>query len=214
MSAGFWSELVEMNRRVDAVIGRVMQSVQPSKPVGREIPFFASIETRFENLPWDFNAALPTTSDLRIGNNVKRGIFTNGSSRVYVRELGFQSSYVVPTTAALGGVSQTYDARAPVPAGGFGTLPPNADVFNVNWRWNFQTSVQQRWYADKRVLANAGGRSRAGNHLAFREPLIIEPMETFTFECELLSFGMSGASGAPNAHLAVSMLLSGYREGI
>jgi len=198
-----------MNRRVDDLIGRVARAVQPSKPIGREIPFFASIETRFENLPQTFDSTCGTHSDILTGNNVKRGIFTNGGSRVYVREIGFRPVYVIPTTVTGTPVLQ-YDAR--LSSGGL--LPPNVTVFGINWRWNFMSSITQRWYSDRRVLAQAGGRPKAGNHLAFREPLIIEPMETFTFECELLSFGMLLDVAASDGITVVSMLLSGYREGI
>ena len=205
-SAGFWSELVEMNRRVDSLVERVMRAVQPPKPIGREVPFFASIETRFENLPEKFSSVCSPNSDVVAGNNVKHGVFTNGGSRVYVRELGFQPFFGRTPTLT----TSDYEARL---VGGGGALGfTNIRMFN--WRWNFQTSIQQRWYADSRVLARAGGRFQAGNHLAFREPLVIEPMETLTFECELLSFGMNTGLGTGPTTAGVSMIMSGYREGV
>jgi hypothetical protein len=197
-AANLWSGLIELNRQADALVERCVRAVEPSLPIGREIPFFASIEARFENLPVSLSAAPATNSDILAGNNVKQAVYQNGGSRVYVRELSFQpylSRSVTPTQ------SPAYNARQ---LSQFGSFP-------FNWRWNFQTSITQRWYSqDRRVMANAGGRATAGNHLAFREPLIIEPREAFIFECELLSYNPEGND--PTA--VVAMILSGYREGV
>ncbi len=214
---GLWSELIEMNRRVDALIERVQKSIEPSAPISREIPFFSSIEAKFDDLPNTFTDTIPAGSDAIAGNNIKRPIFQNGSSRVYVRELSFQSALLVPvdvnrTEGHSGFQGAPYSAR----------VPNDRTTFPFYWRWNFMTSMTNRWYADKRVSANSAGRALAGNHLAFRQPLIIEPMETFTFECELLGgFWMNNAGGdtpsfqsIESTSAVVSMILSGYREGI
>jgi len=192
-----------MNKHADALIERVQHAIEPSKPLTREIPFYTAIEAKFDNLPLTFAATPSVSSDILHGNNVKMPIFTNGSSRVYVREIGFQAYFA--KTVPLGNIS-SYIGRI---ANGavFG-----ASVFPFNWRWNFHTSITQRHYSySGRCLASAAGRALAGNHLSSREPLIIEPMETFTFECELISFGMPSTQNCGSA--IVSMILSGYREG-
>jgi len=207
IGSGLWSELVDLNKHADALISRVVRAIEPSQPIQREIPFFASIEARFDQLPSTFAAATPASSDALAGNNVKQSIFTNHSSRVYVREIAFQPYLIRPTTPIVAG-SATYDARLAAAA--------TAGVFPFNWRWNFQTSIQQRWYSQKgRCFARAGGRTQVGNHLSFRNPQIIEPMETFTFECELLGAGMRvfDTGFGPHPSAVVAMLISGYREG-
>ncbi len=181
----FWSALLDLNNQTDALMNRCL-AVQPSAPISREIPIVASIEAKFENL--GLTTASPN-SDAIAGRNIKRPVYTNGGSRVYIREIGFQTSLLNITTLS--------------------RIPNDVAVVPANFRWNFQTSIDQRWYATKSCLANAGGRFTAGNHLAFREPLIIEPMETLIFECELLS---SWSNGSGNSTI-ISMLLSGYREG-
>ena len=82
------------------------------------------------------------------------------------------------------------------------------------YRWNFLTSITQKQYADKRVSMFAAGRREAGNHLAFRDPLVIEPMETLTFEVELLGFGGSAGADVRFNSFVVALYLSGYREGM
>lgn len=195
--ASFWNDLIDTNRRVDSLIERVRKAIQPTLPIGREIPFYGSIEARFENLPTTFAATPATNSDLLLGNNLERPTFTNGGSRVYVREIGFQAYTVSSTTN--------------------GRLVNSNELFPFNFRWNFQTSITQRWYSpDRRCLAQSAGRAVAGTHLSFREPLIIEPQETLVFECELLSFGMIATATNPSNHdvAVVAMTLSGYREGV
>jgi hypothetical protein len=205
-TAQFWSQLIELNKQADALIERVQRAVEPTQPISREIPFYASIEARFENLPASFSDTPANNSDALFGNNIKRPIWTNHSSRVYIRELSFQAYYVAPADAAAGPQPRVYEARF-----------ENNGLFPFNWRWNFQTSITQQWYSQKRgVLAAAGGRSLAGNHLSFREPRVVEPMETFTYECELLSFDSNAASvplDEPPTAAVISMILSGYREG-
>lgn len=202
--AGFWSDLVNLNNRTDSLVERCRRAVEPTIPISREIPFLGSIEVLFENLPATYAATPAVNSDALAGNNIKQSVFTNKGSRVYVRELSFQAYCV--QTVALSGIPASYEAR----------VPNDVTNFPFNWRWNFQTSITQRWYSERRVLANAGGRARAGNHLAFREPLIIEPMETFIFECELLGgFGMNPtAVEEQGTDAVVAMTISGYREGV
>lgn len=200
----FWDDLIELNKRADALVARVLRAKEPTEPISREVPAFVSIEARFDGLFTTYANAGTPNSDALDGNNVRRPIFQNNGSRLYIRELGFQSSYVVPTNPA--GVAPSYDAR----------IPNEITNFPFNWRWNFMTSITQRWYnPDRRCLANAGGRSVCGTHLSFREPLIIEPMEVFTFECEMLGgFGMDKDAVNTGTSAIVAMLLHGYREGV
>ncbi len=203
ISGQFWSELVGLNKHADSLVERVRRAVEPSQPISREIPAIVSIETRFNSLPTSYGSTVATGSDALAGNNVKRGFFQNGGSRIYIRELAFQSWFVLPVNPT--GIAPSYDAR----------MPNERTIFPFNWRWNFQTSITQRWYADRRLLAQSGGRAQAGNHLSFRKPLVIEPMETFTFECELLGgFGMAASAQSESSSAVISMLLSGYREGV
>ncbi len=201
VSSTLWSELIALNKHADALVERCQRAIEPTQPTGREIPFFGSIENRFDDLPSRFLSTVPPSSMVLAGNNVRRQEFTNGGSRVYVRELSFQTWFMVDADDPTTGNERTVN---------------NTDVFPFNFYWNFQTSITQRWYSDKRVLAAAGGRQAAGNHLAFREPLIIEPRETFVFECELASYGMRPGSGEDTAEQSaiVAMILSGYREGV
>ncbi len=199
----FWSALIGLNKQADALVERCLRAIEPTRPTGREIPFYASIETRYSNLPITYGTVAVPNSDALAANSVKRNVFTNGGSRVYVRELSFQSYFLKSSDPA--GLAPAYDAR----------IPNSATLFPFTWRWNYQTSITQRWYAEQRVLAQAAGRAIAGNHLAFREPQIIEPQETFVFECELMGgFGMAQATQAVGSECVISMILSGYREGI
>ena len=202
----FWSALIEINKQADALIRKSQRAVEPTQPISREIPAVVSIEARFNNLPNAFGgiAALNTGSDAVAGNNIKKPVFQNGSSRIYVRELGFQSWIILPASTET--YTPSYDAR----------LPNGRSLFPFNWRWNFRTSITQRWYHnDRRCLAAAGGRAVVGTHLAFREPLVIEPMEQVEFECELLGgFWMQATALNPATSAVVSLILSGYREGV
>lgn len=198
--SSLWSTLIDLNKAADSLIDRARKRIEPSPPVSRELLTNASIEVRFDNLPSTYDTFFggpATNSDALSGNNVKRGIWTNGASRLYLRELAFDRYYVNASDN-----SRLYDPRS-----GASVTPPY-------FRWNFQTSITQKQYADKRVSMFAGGRREAGNHLSFRDPLVIEPMETFTFEVELLNFGSSfGPDARFNAYV-VALYLSGYREGM
>lgn len=200
--SSLWSTLIDLNKAADALIDRARKRIEPSPPVSRELLTNASIEVRFDNLPSTYNIEgeagqiPPVNSDALWGNNVKRGIWTNGASRLYLRELAFDRYFVNTSSNA-----RFYDPR-----GAVNTLPPY-------FRWNFLTSITQKQYADKRVSMFAGGRREAGNHLAFRDPLVIEPMETLTFEVELLAFGSDLKAQEYNAYV-VALYLSGYREGM
>lgn len=200
----FWDNLVGLNKRVDGLVGRVLSAIEPSKPVSREIPFYGEVEVLFDNLPLNFDATLATNSDAIAGLNVKQGQFTNKGSRVYVREMtmtGFLCRTV--STGAL--VLNPRDERS----------PSDFDhQYPINWRWNFMTSIQQRWYSgvrNVRCLARSGGRQECGNHLSWKEPLIIEPMETLTFEVELLAAGLSTAEITVGAEAVVGLQMFGYR---
>ncbi len=201
----FWDDLLSLNKRVDNLVGRVLAAKEPSQPITREIPFYGEVEILFQNLPLTFTATLNTGSDALAALNVKQGQFTNKGSRVYVREIsmtGFRARTV--TTGAL--VLNPRDERNPSDL---------TQQYPINWRWNFMTSIQQRWYSgvrNVRCLARSGGRQECGNHLSFREPLIIEPMETFTFEAELLAAGMSTTEITVGTNAIITMQLSGYRE--
>ena len=187
--SSLWSTLIDLNKAADSLIDRARKRIEPSPPVSRELLTDASIEVRFDNLPTGINATPPTNSDSVWGNNVKRGFWTNGASRLYLRELAFERYYVDPSTNS------------------------RRLFYAPYFRWNFQTSITQKQYADKRVSMLAGGRSETGNHLSFRDPLVVEPMETFTFECELLSFGQP-VFESTLASFVVACYLSGYREGM
>jgi hypothetical protein len=198
--SALWSTLIDLNRAADSLIDLAKKRIEPSKPVSRELLTNASIEVRFDNLPTSYadDAVVPVNSAALSGNNVKRGVWTNGASRLYLRELAFDQYFVDSATNTR--KSQVFPLEQ---------LPPY-------YRWNFLTSITQKQYADKRVSMFAGGRKQAGNHLAFRDPLVIEPMETLTFEVELLSFGSTADAGvAPNVDAyVVALYLSGYREGM
>lgn len=201
VDANFWSSLVELNKAADSLIAKAKQRIEPSEPLSREISTHASIEVRFDNLPQTYTlppfGVTPTpNSDALWGNNVKKGIWTNGASRLYLRELAFERYFV-----------DENNVRYVAPRSQINVLPPY-------YRWNFQTSITQKQYADKRVSMFAGGRPEAGNHLSFRDPLVIEPMETFTFEVELLSYGVDGVSFVPSGSFVVALYLAGYREGM
>jgi hypothetical protein len=200
-----WERILGLNREVDALVDRVMRKVEPTQSIGREIPWYGVVETRFDNLPTTYAAAVNPGSDAVAGNNVKVSQWTNKSSRVYVRELSFEAYFVRVNTNFFAGANR-YDAR----------LPNAVTVFPINWRWNFHTSITGRVYSDVRVLARAAGRARAGNHLSFKKPLVVEPMETLAFECEYL--GGAGMLLAAEDILGTSVViaadLSGYREGV
>lgn len=203
VDSSIWSTLVDLNKTADSLIERARKRIEPSPPVSRELLTNASIEVRFNNLEVDYDYPTPVNSDALWGNNVKRNSWTNGASRLYLRELAFQTYYVNDEVV-------DPDNR--------NTRRCRPRVFQLNvlppyYRWNFQTSITQKQYADKRVSMLAGGRQEAGNHLAFRDPLVLEPMETFTFEVELLAYGGSSGYFGTNAFV-VALYLSGYREGM
>jgi len=210
VDANFWSSLVDLNKAADALIARAKARIEPSQPVSREITTHASIEVRFDNLPVTYTVAPPgvaptPNSDALWGNNVKRGIWTNGASRLYLRELAFERYFV-----------DSDNKRLVAPGSGIIGVGSALNTLPPYYRWNFQTSITQKQYADKRVSMFAGGRPEAGNHLAFRDPLVIEPMETFTFEVELLSYGAEGSPlfiGQLPSYV-VALHLAGYREGM
>lgn len=199
VDANFWSSLIDLNKAADSLIAKARKRIEPSQPISREIATNASIEVRFDNLPFSYSPAapVPTNSDALWGNNVKRGFWTNGASRLYLRELAFQKYFVEGNARSVAGTKFR----------GMNVLPPY-------FRWNFQTSITQKQYADKRVAMFAGGRPEAGNHLLFRDPLVIEPMETFTFEVELLSLGQDFYFEEDPISYVVALYLSGYREGM
>lgn len=196
----FWSRLIEINKYVDGLIDRTSAAARASQPISREIPFFAQIEARFDNLPDQYAATINPACGLLAGNNIRQPIYNNGGSRVYIREIG-----IVPYRASSVSTSNDVLARR-----------TDFRRFPINYRWNFTTSITNRQYANLPVMARAAGSARAGTHLAFREPLIIEPRETFQFYCELLSFGMNDtAERDANYDTAlISMSISGYREGV
>jgi hypothetical protein len=135
---------------------------------------------------------------VRPGNNVKRGIYTNHGSRIYIREIGHDIFGVSANNARR---SLTSSISAPVPY----------------FKWNFSTSITQRQYADKRVSSRALGRPETGSHLVFREPFILEPMETLIVDAELLSYGNFRLDAEPVVMpptLVVNFDFFGYREGM
>lgn len=210
MSKEFWSDLIDLNKHVDGLFEKCLKAIETTRPIGREIPFYASLEARFEHLPRHYQQVAAPNSDALAGNNIKRVVFTNFGSRVYVREIGFQPMMGIQSLPPAPPGVVNSNGRST--AGYIGRFP-------FNWRWNFQTSITQRQYADRRVLAKAGGLARAGNHLAFRKPLIIEPMETLTYECELVGgAGMTATGDQPPFFFediaVISMEISGYREGV
>lgn len=199
-----WAQLIDFSKRVDGLFDRVVKKTQQTPPISREIVSVASVEVIWQNLPTNYSAAMSPNSDAQWGNNIKRGIFTNKGSRLYIREVGYE-------LYGLGGVIESdapnarlYPARS---SGPFGVTMPY-------FKWNMMTSITQRQYADKRVSMRSLGRPENGSHLVFREPFILEPMETLTVECELLQYGsvLGGAEALPA--LVVSMDFFGYREGM
>lgn len=201
MDTNFWADLIRLNKRTDSLIERCIKDVRPSEPIAREVPVYVSVENRFENLPLTFAAALSTASDLQSGNNIKQAVWTNSGARVYIREISMHAFLGVSLTNE----SPTYDCRV-----------ENNGITPFNWRWNFMTSITQKWYSRHRCLASAGGRDSAGTHLSFKNPLVVEPMETFIFECELVAAGMVRVGLEANEFniATVAMALSGYREGV
>lgn len=194
-----WSTLVDLNKTADSLIDRARKRIEPSPPVSRELLTNASVEVRFDNLTSYSTSVRPPNSDALAGNNVKRGIWTNGGSRLYLREIAFQEGL---TNIDFPFVEDTNSRFVLTPG--------------LYFRWNFQTSITQKQYGYRRVSKFAGGRKEAGNHLSFRDPLVIEPMETFTLEVELLSSGTPGGAVGPQPPFSyvLSFLLSGYREGM
>lgn len=202
VDSSIWSTLVDLNKVADSLIARARKRIEPSPPVSRELLTNASIEVRFNNLPQSFDPEIvtPANSDVLWGNNVKRGFWTNGGSRLYLRELYLYDYQVLQESVTSQKNGRNADQAV--------TFPPY-------YRWNLQTSITQKQYADKRVSRQAGGRKEAGNHLSFRDPLVIEPMETVTFEVELLCYGeLFSDPEFPVNDLIVSLYLSGYREGM
>jgi hypothetical protein len=190
-----WSDLISLNRQVDALVEVVDKVVLKSAPISREIPVFASAELLFSSLPPRYSSTVLPASELSQGQNQKLAVFQNGGSRIYIRELSFALSLVNGTTDA----RRTYFS--------FGRFPPN-------FRWNFYTSITNRRYADKPVMARSAGRNAAGVHIAFRDPLVLEPREALNLEVELLSFGMSATQLVTQTGLCIEPSLSGYREAI
>ena len=192
--SNFWLRITNMDRVVDGLVDRVRKSTRKSAPITREIPAYFSLEALFENLPATLASRPDPNSDAFSGNNVKRAHIENKSSRVYLREIGFISWYVNPDSTPAFGRSVNPTTNVP-----------------MNFRWNLHTSITDRWYSDRRCMAFSGGRTFPSNvHLRFREPFVLEPMETLTFECELLSFTGAGASFTD---AIIAAQLSGYREG-
>lgn len=197
--SSLWSTLVDLNKGADALIERARKRIEPSPPVSRELLTNATVEARFENLPSTYNNEVdpvPVNSDALAGNNVKRGIWMNGASRLYLRELALDYYFV-----------DENNARRYQPRGKILETPPY-------FRWNFLTSITQKQYADKRVSMFAAGRRQAGNHLAFHDPLVIEPMETLTFDVELMGYGAGTGLFAGLGTFVVALYLAGYREGM
>lgn len=202
VDSSVWSTLVDLNKTADSLIERARKRIEPSPPVSRELLTNASVEVRFDNLTSYSPSVFPPNSDALAGNNVKRGIWTNGGSRLYLREIAFQE--YVTGLGFLFELQQNNNDRFVYPPG-------------LYFCWNFQTSITQKQYGYRRMSKFSAGRKEAGNHLSFRDPLVIEPMETFTLEVELLSSGTPGGSvlplSAPFSYV-LSFLLSGYREGM
>lgn len=194
-----WSLLVDLNKQVDNTVERVKRKVMQTPPISREIVNVASIEVRWDNLPASYSSTMSPNSDAQWGNNIKRGIFTNKGARIYVREMGFEM-YMVSA-----------NNRRRVATSG-----PNDGAFIIPYfRWNFMTSITQRQYADKRVSSRSLGRPESGSHLVFREPFILEPMETLTFECELLQYGGNDENiEFVEPSFVVNADFFGYREGM
>jgi hypothetical protein len=197
-----WSDLIDLHRKADALIERVRRKVAPTPAISREVMTVASLEVRWENLPTSYNATMGTGSDAQNGNNVKRGVFTNKGSRIYIREMG----------AELYGIS-TDNTRLVLSAGG----NDGGTFLLPYYKWNFLTSITQRQYANTRVSSRALGRPESGSHLVFREPFILEPMETLIFEAELLAYGSYQALGPPGPMpptFVINANFFGYREGM
>lgn len=200
---GLWDHLVGLNKRVDNLIGRVQAAIEPSQPITREIPFYGEVEVLFENIPTSFGATISTGSNALAGLNVKQGQFTNKGSRVYVREMTM-TSFLCNTVSSGALVLNPRNQRNPSDFN---------QQFPINWRWNYMTSIQQRWYSnDRRALARSAGRQQSGNKISFVEPQIIEPMETLTFEAELLGAGMSNATIPVGTNAVIALQMFGYRE--
>lgn len=189
MLTKIWSDLITLNRQVDALMAVVSKVVAKSQPISREIPFYASAELLFSSLPPRFSSTVLPASDLRQGQNQKLAVFQNGGSRVYIRELNFAMSS-----------ANSSDERF--------------QTFSPYFRWNFYTSITNRRYANKGVMANSAGRNVAGVHIAFRDPLVVEPREALNIEVELLSFGMSTSGVTSRTALVIEPSVSGYREAI
>lgn len=197
-----WSELFDLNRKADALIERAMKRVRPTSAISREIVNVSSVEVQWNNLPasYDPGVVLPTNSDARHGNSVKRGIYTNHGSRIYIREMGHDIFGRNANNSRISLTNNTNNFSAPVPY----------------FKWNFSTSITQRQYADKMISSRALGRPETGSHLVFREPFILEPMETLIVEADLRSYGNfnSVESSAMPASLVINFNFFGYREGM
>jgi hypothetical protein len=199
-----WDELTKLDQIANSFIEKARRFVEPTEPISREIPFFASIEVRFDSLPALLTAAPVLASNALSGANKKRGVYSNNGSRVYVNSLAFSQYFVTPNS----NLSLTDNRSGNYDNGGVGGLGAGIGGIPPNWRWNFETSITQRRYSDRSVGRGAGGRVQAGNHLNFKDPLVLEPRETFAFDCELLNYMVGTAS------FVVAMYLSGYREGM
>jgi hypothetical protein len=190
-----WEELGKLNKKTEALIERVFKKKKQTEPVSRELYTSMTVEVLWENLPQSYNKTTLPNSDSLWGSNIKRGIFTNGGSRLYIREVSQTSFYLQNDNTR-----EVFRSNAPRPY----------------FLWNFQTSITQRQYADKAVSMRSLGRLENGSHLVFREPFILEPMETLVVQCELLQYGpafLTEFSTFPTSFV-VNMNFSGYREGM
>ena len=57
-----WADLIDVNKTVDSLIDRVRRAIEPTKPISREVPFWASVEVKFENLPPTYGSTLSPLS--------------------------------------------------------------------------------------------------------------------------------------------------------
>ncbi len=203
-STNLWSELIGLNKTVDGLFERARRVVMQTEPRGRELAAIVPFETRFLNLPATYATTVVPGSDAV--DNIKQTQYTNLGSRLRLRSISFQSYYEFSEDPS--GDTPAYNAR----------ISNEVTAFPFNWRWNFQTSITQRWYCPQRVLKSAGGRQRSGSHLVFREPLIVEPMETLTLEIELLGgFGMVASQNSDLGSSTTALIVTtfdGYREGV